>query len=123
MQNIVWVNSLNDDAHLFRQSIDYGFSIHNAPRPIPGDKVLESNFRRGVFYAVAESDRFNVIYKKLDAWPVEVITNDEIVELLKTHAKIHSLGDRFEKCVGKHGPTGLKDLARSWLGMPFVVAR
>ena len=123
MQNIVWVNSLNDDAHLFRHSIDYGFSIHNAPRPIPGDKVWESNFRHGVFYAVAESDRFNIIYKKLDAWPVKLITNDEIVHLIKNHAKTHSLVDRLDKYIGKHGATGRKDLARSWLGMPFVIAK
>lgn len=114
---IIWVNAFHKEAEVFRVMRDRGWAVYNAPRPIPGDKVWESAFRHGVFYAAGDVDLFGKTWEKLDAWPVQVITNDEIIARLRSHAATHPLGDRFEEFVRRRG---YKELAIGWLKLPFL---
>ena len=62
------------------------WTVVNAPRPLPGEIHFQGEFRHGVFYSAGPRDRYDQAWADLDAWPVTLITNLEIVERLRTMA-------------------------------------
>lgn len=59
------------------------WQVVNAPRPIPGMVTWQGDFRHGIFYAAGPIEQFGQSWNELDAWPVEAITNLQIVEKVK----------------------------------------
>ncbi len=62
------------------------WAVYNAPRPIPGEIAFQGEFRHGIFYAAGPLDRYARAWDELDAWPVELISNMEIVDRLAAMA-------------------------------------
>ena len=55
------------------------WAVYNAPRPIPGEIAFQSDFAHGIFFAAGPAERYAQAWADLDAWPVELITNLQIV--------------------------------------------
>ena len=60
-----------------------------APRLLPGSVTWTGtgHFKDGDYYAAGPRETFGESWDNLDAWPVEAITNLEIVELITKRAK------------------------------------
>jgi hypothetical protein len=63
------------------------WAVYNAPRPIPGEIAFQSTFAHGIFYAAGPLEKYVQAWADLDAWPVELITNLQIVDRLSVMAK------------------------------------
>ena len=56
--------------------------VANAPRPLPGAVAFVGPFLHGIYFAAGPQGVFGERWRDLDAWPVELITNFQIVERL-----------------------------------------
>jgi hypothetical protein len=63
------------------------WAVYNAPRPIPGEIAFQSTFAHGIFFAAGPLHKYAQAWADLDAWPVELITNLQIVDRLAGMAK------------------------------------
>ncbi len=59
------------------------WEVVNAPRPIPGSLLWQGTFRHGIFFAAGLRTEFGTTWDKLDAWPCKLISNQEIIELIR----------------------------------------
>jgi hypothetical protein len=89
------------------------WAVFNAPRPIPGEITFQGEFRHGIFYAAGPLEQYAQVWTDLDAWPVELISNIQIVDRLSTMA-----ADRHTTLAEILEYTDLPNLARQ-CGFPW----
>ena len=94
-----------------------GWTVVNAPRPLPGRVQWEGEFRHGVHYAAGPLDEFADRWASLDAWPVMPITNMEIVMLIEKRAKDRGF-KTLSECLEANGYESVATLARA-CGLPW----
>jgi hypothetical protein len=98
-----------------------GWSVVNAPRPLPGEVTWTGDFRHGVFYAAGPREMFGESWDDLDAWPVQAITNIEIVEMISKRARDRGFKGLCD-CLEANGFASIAALARAcdlpWRGEP-----
>ncbi len=67
------------------------WSVWNAPRPLVGQHTWTGPFRHGIFYAAvvrnADHDRFAQLNIRDDAYPVELVTDQQIVAAVRAYAE------------------------------------
>jgi hypothetical protein len=63
------------------------WSVVNAPRPLPGSITFVGPYAHGIYFAAGPQAVFGERWRDLDAWPVELITNLQIVERLSAIAR------------------------------------
>lgn len=77
--------------------IPSGWPVVNAPRPLRGQVTWTGPFRHGVFYAaspVPEEGLFG--WEADDAWPVTLITNEEITARVNAKLARHGFASAEE---------------------------
>jgi hypothetical protein len=92
------------------------WAVYNAPRPIPGEITFQGAFRHGIFYAAGPLDRYAQDWADLDAWPVQRISNLQIVDHLAAMAR-----ERNTTLAEVLEDTDLPELARQ-CGFPWYEA-
>jgi hypothetical protein len=91
--------------------VENNFVVYNEPRPLPGALTWVGDFRHGVFYAAGQLSNFEKDWLNLDAWEVQLISNDQIYELLRERAQ--SLGKDLDAFLANF-KGGIKRLAESY---------
>lgn len=89
----------------------HGWTVVNAPRPLPGDVGWKWNFGHGVFYAAGPLEEYGERWRQLNAWPIKVVDNEWVRERVWTHLT-EELSYRFTE-----------DEIRDWIaekGWPYV---
>jgi hypothetical protein len=67
--------------------LNNGWSVANAPRPLPGRLMWTGDFIAGIFYAAGPFDESWTEWDKLNASIVTLVTNEEIEAELQVKAK------------------------------------
>lgn len=67
--------------------IKEGWEVVNAPRPVPGQIAWQSTFRHGIYYAAGSREQFGKAWDSLDAWPCQLISNEEIIEQAREYCQ------------------------------------
>lgn len=106
---VIWYNAAAAAAPAWlRGWVGKGWSVFNAPRPLPGTEDELGDFRHGTFYVAVDpaSPRAEWCLREirdLDGWPVQLISNEEIQARVRAH-----LGDEIP----------LEEALESWGGWP-----
>ena len=90
------------------------WSVVVAPRPLPGAVTWTGtgHFKHGDYYAAGPRETFGESWDNLDAWPVQAITNLEIVELITKRAKERGFKGIID-CLEANGYPSIAALARA----------
>jgi hypothetical protein len=88
------------------------WSVVNAPRPLCGRVTWEGEFRHGIYYAAGPLEEYAKGWANLDAWPVQAITNMEIVQMVERRAKERGFAS-LGACLEENGYESIAELARA----------
>lgn len=86
------------------------WEVVNAPRPIPGSLLWQGTFHHGIFFAAGLRTEFGSMWDSLDAWPCKLISNQEIIELIKLEC------DKRNKKIENFSIQGLAQMMK----LPFI---
>jgi len=86
-ERTVYINAADPEQAQAVRWAALGYEIVNAPRPLPGEESWICDFRHGTIYAacLAPSDRMREEWRDLDAWPVLIVTDEQIRGFVRDH--------------------------------------
>lgn len=118
----VYVNQASDIAKGLARYFTEGFTVVNASRPLSGDDAWEGDYLRGIHYAASKTNQFAKHWTDYDAKQVVVVTNEEILALLRQEAIDRGFTvERFNRLYSDKGESFPERYARSWLDIPYYV--
>ena len=65
----------------------HGWAVANGPRPLPGEIIWTGPLRHGTYYAAGPEAQYRDGWQNIDAWPVHLVSNENILWLLNHKAQ------------------------------------